>query len=235
VIRAIALICIAGCASSPRPDGRAELALARTAVAREEPHLAIELYERVPRFSTAWPRALFESSRERVRTYGYARALGELFTLRAAPQLEAWIYPEAFAVEAEIYARNCYFDRARELADRFAREVLPLRAALDGRHEPRYARWIRTRLAEDGTLDLLRVELDNAETELARIVDEIAISEVRVVDNDHPPDQVAARGERIMVVTEEHQRWKFDGAFWADELGNYHFWIRSACTPRTSH
>ena len=125
-VRWFVIALLVGCAHTRPTDGRLELARARVAVARGKPHEAIALYDRVPKFSAAWPRAVFESGRERARENNHSRALGLFLTLRA-PQLADWVFPEAYALEAEIYLRNCYHEKPLAIAREFRAKVLPLR------------------------------------------------------------------------------------------------------------
>jgi hypothetical protein len=228
VLGAVALAAlVVGCAAAPRGDGHAELARARTAAARGETLRAIELYEAVPRFSKAWPRALFEASVERARKLHHSRALGMLFTFRA-PQLRAWVYPEAFALEARIYLDHCFYRRAEAIATEFRTDVLPLRAAIQRSHaDPRLA----TRLAEDGTLDRLRDELDAAEAALDQIVELARRRRTAIVDNDDD-DTDRGRLPPITVIANDAHRWNFDGTFWPDELGRYAIALHSRCRLR---
>jgi len=229
------LVGCAGCAHSV-PDGRAELARARVAAARGQPHEAIALYERVPRFSTSWPRALFEEGRERARANGHARALGVLMTLRA-PQLADWLFPEAFAIEAEIYLRNCYYERALAIAGQFRRDVLPLRervtALVGGAPIGDEVPWIATRLAGARTdeerwdrIDQLLVELDLADAVLEHVEQAVREQRSLLVDNGR------LSFEPIVIVGEDHHHWKFDGEYWPDELGHYRVPIHSRCERR---
>ena len=232
-MRALAFVVLVGCAHAPIPDGRLELARARTAIAKGDVPRGIRLYERVPRFSRAWPTALFEESREAAHRNAFSQALGLLLTLRA-PQLADWVFPEAYAVEADIYVRNCYFQRAVAIAKQFRADVLPLRDRvmdlLGGAPNAHDVPWIESRLADARTdderwdrLDQLLVELDLADAALEEIEASVT-TEALAGDPSNPL--------KIMVVDEEHDEWQFDGEFWPDELGNYRIPLRSSCRVR---
>ena len=233
----LAIALAVGCAH-PRPsDGRLELARARVAVARGKSYEAITLYDEVPKFSAAWPRAVFESGRERAHTNNFSQALGLFLTLRA-PQLADWVFPEAYALEAEIYLRNCYHAKPLAIVREFRAKVLPLRERVTelvggapiGDEVPQIA----TRLAGASTdaerwerLDQLLVELDLAEAVLAGVPAAVAEQRTRLVDNG---DQGGV--DMILIVTDDHHNWKFDGEFWPDELGHYRVPIVSRCQRR---
>jgi hypothetical protein len=227
---------LVGCAHTRPSDGRLELARARVAVARGKPHEAIVLYQQVPKFSAAWPRAVFEGGRERARTNHYSQALGLFLTLRA-PQLADWVFPEAYALEAEIYLNNCYHEKPLAIARELRAKVLPLRervtALVGGAPIGNEVPQIATRLAGALTdaerwerVDQLLVELDLAESVLAGVEEAVAEQRARLVDNG------GQRVEVIMIVTDDHHNWKFDGEFWPDELGNYRVPILSRCQRR---
>ena len=228
VHRAALVLCLGACAHTT-PDGKLELSRARVAVARGKTSEAIELYDRVPRFSAAWPRALFEGGRERAKARAHSRALGMFMTLHA-PQLADWVFPEAFAIEAQIYLRNCYYEKPLAIAREFRTNVLPLRerviALVGGAPYANEVRWIATRLADGEQLDQLLVELDLADAALARVEEAVHEQRARLVDNG------TRKLEAIMIVDEEHHNWKFDGTYWPDELGNYRVPIVSRCEPR---
>ena len=233
---AVVVGCVsAGCAHGV-PDGRIQLARARVAAVRGDPYEAISLYQRVPRFSASWPRALFEEGRERARAKGFARALGVLMTLRA-PQLASWVFPEAFAIEAEIYLCNCYYERALAIAAQFRREVLPLRdrvmALVGGAPVGDEVPWIATRLDDARTdeerrdrIDQLLVELDLADVLLEHVVQAVREQRPLLVDMGR------LSFEPITIVDDEHHHWKFDGEYWPDELGYYRVPIHSRCERR---
>jgi len=234
-VRSWALALLVGCAHTATPDGRVELSRARVAVARGKTTEAIELYDRVPRFSPAWPRALFEGGREVARANGYSRALGLFMTLHA-PQFADWVFPEAYAIEAEIYLRNCYYAHAIEIAQQFRTNVLPLRervmSLVGGAPIGHEVPWIATRLAgATGAerwerLDQLLVELDLAESVLEKVEQAVGEQRAILVDNGR------RSFEMITIVDEEHHLWKFDGEYWPDELGNYRVPILARCERR---
>jgi len=218
-------------------DGRVELARARRAVAQGEPNRAIDLYDRVPRFSQAWPMAVFEASRERANLKLYGRALGQIMTLRA-PQLADWVFPEAFAIEADIYSQNCYYKRALAIAAHFRAAVLPLRDRvmdlLGGAPLGKEVPWIATRLTGATTeaqrwdqLDHLLVEIDLAETTLDDIEARSREQMTALVDGDDKQWTWI-----VQVVDDQHHSWHFDGEYWPDELGYYNVPLRSSCVRK---
>ncbi len=235
---AIAAILVAGCAHEAAVgDGRVELVRARTAIAKGDASHAIVLYDRVPRFSWWWPTALFEETRERARKHADSAALGLIMTLHA-PQLADWVFPEAYAIEAEIYARNCYYERALAIARQFRRDVLPLRepvmALLDGDPGRDDNPWIATRVRGARTaaerwdaLDQLLIEIDLADTTLERIAADSAERLTQLVDADHQGHR-----EAILIVDDGYHLYPFDGEYWPDELGHYRVRLRSACQRR---
>jgi hypothetical protein len=233
-VRLAALLVVVGCAHGSASDGRVELARARVSVAKDDGR-AVELYEAVPRFSSAWPRALFEGGRERAKHLGYSRALGMLMTLHA-PQLSAWMFPEAYALEADIYLRNCYFGKALSFVRQFRADVLPLRARVSDlviEHAPigDEVPQIATRLVDARTdderwdhLDQLLVEIDLAAAVIDRVERDATEQMSKLVD----VARLSPR-EQIFVIDEEHQHWTFDGEWWPDELGHYSVRLDSRC------
>lgn len=238
-MRLAGLLVVVGCAhgSGSGSDGRAELARARVAVAKGDGR-AVALYEAVPRFSAAWPRALFEGGREVAKHRGYARALGMLMTLHA-PQLAAWVFPEAYAIEAEIYFRNCYYAKALSFVRQFRTHVLPLRERVTelvierapiGDEVPQIA----TRLLDARTdeerwerLDQLLVEIDLATAVIDHVERDALEQQLQLVDADRFRKEAA-----IMVILDEHHHWTFDGEWWPDELGHYRVRLASRCVRR---
>jgi len=233
-VRAAIVAFLVGCAHTRASDGRLELQRARIAATKGDTGRAIQLYDRVPRFSDAWPTALFEESREMLRKRTDGGALGLLFTLRA-PQLASWVFPEAFAIEAQIYERNCYYNRAIAVAAEFRTRVLPLRervlAALEG--EAIADPWIETRLANAHTaddrwtqLDRLLIELDLANETLQKI-EELSRAQLEALED---ADRIHHR-EPLRIVLPGFERWDFDGEWWSDELGFYKVTLSSVCLP----
>lgn len=90
---------------------------------------AIYEYRKIPRFSDAWPDALFERSWAfTVATSvqnNYGKALGSLHSLRA-PYFEDQFYPESNILESIIYFYNCQWDRVNEVLERTKAEYSPV-------------------------------------------------------------------------------------------------------------
>jgi tetratricopeptide (TPR) repeat protein len=86
---------------------------------------AIRLYRLVPRFSDAWPQALFERGWAHTVSNEYGKALGALHSLEA-PYFEEYFYPEANILRAIIYYYNCQWDRVNDVLEETKGAYQPL-------------------------------------------------------------------------------------------------------------
>ena len=77
---------------------------------------AIRLYRLIPRFSEAWPQALFERGWAHTVNNEYGKALGSLHSLEA-PYFQEYFYPEANILRAIIYYYNCQWDRVNDVLE----------------------------------------------------------------------------------------------------------------------
>ena len=77
---------------------------------------AIRLYRTMPRFSHAWPDALFERAWAHTVNNEYGKALGALHSLYT-PYFDEYFYPEKDTLRAIIYYYNCQWDRVNAVVE----------------------------------------------------------------------------------------------------------------------
>jgi tetratricopeptide (TPR) repeat protein len=82
-------------------------------------------FQQVPRFSNAWPEALFERAWAHTVNIEYGRALGALHSL-SAPYFADQFYPEAKILQAIIYYYNCQWDRVNTILDETKTQYEPM-------------------------------------------------------------------------------------------------------------
>jgi hypothetical protein len=99
---------------------------------------SVREYQIVPRFSDAWPDALFERAWSHTVANEYGKALGALHSLDA-PYFEDAFYPEANILKAIIYYYNCQWDRVNKTLevtrDRYQPMVAQLEKLLDANYD----------------------------------------------------------------------------------------------------
>ena len=91
---------------------------------------AINLYNRIERYSTYWLQALFEKSWAFFRRGDYERAMGNLHTLNS-PYFEEQFFPESHVLQAVILFTNCRYDDVVVVVDEFVKEYDELRKELN--------------------------------------------------------------------------------------------------------
>ncbi len=92
--------------------------------ARQYPK-AVEMYERVPRFSRFWDQALFENGFARFQNEDVGGALGSLQALHA-PQFAGAFQPESWILKATAYYFACLYEEAKTALKAFDELYLPM-------------------------------------------------------------------------------------------------------------
>ncbi|MCP4500478.1 MAG: tetratricopeptide repeat protein [Deltaproteobacteria bacterium] len=88
-------------------------------------------YKHIPRFSKAWPEAIFERSWTQTVQEEYGNALGTLHNLNA-PYFEGAFYPEAEILQGIIYFYNCQWDRIGVTLEATKARYVPVVKHIDG-------------------------------------------------------------------------------------------------------
>jgi len=105
------------------------IAVARIYYQQKEYDKSILYFNKIPRFSQQWLDGVFESSWAYLMKGDYAKALGNLVTLRS-PSFYKAFYPEKYFIEAVIYYNNCDYKTTKKIIKGFLKEYRPLRKSL---------------------------------------------------------------------------------------------------------
>lgn len=99
---------------------------------------AVVEYKRIPRFSEAWPNAIFERAWAQTVSNDYGKALGTLHNLDA-PFFEDYFFPEANILKSIVYYYNCHWDRVNATVEETKAEYGPLVTRMEALAEKDYA------------------------------------------------------------------------------------------------
>ena len=113
-----------------------ELAMARVFYSTGQYDTSVKYYGRIPRKSSRWPTALFESSWAYFQLDLYNKALGNLHSLNS-PFFRHAYFPEGQILSAVIFFYNCKYDRVRYALNEFSFEYDPLKQEIEAILEER--------------------------------------------------------------------------------------------------
>src|SRR5690606_36903386 len=101
----------------------AYLALARVAYEAANYDGALYYYNKVDRFSTRYPRALFEQAWTYFLKGDTRNALGTFHSV-SSPYYDGYYFPDLWVMEATVYLNLCRYDLAKEALATFKKEYL---------------------------------------------------------------------------------------------------------------
>ena len=107
----------------------ATLSLARVFYSVRQYDLSVKYYEQIPRTSSHWLPALFETSWAEFMRNNFSKALGNIHTLNA-PYFENMFFPESLILKAVIYFKNCLYERSEAAIAEFNGQYPALRREL---------------------------------------------------------------------------------------------------------
>jgi len=108
----------------------ANLSLARVFYATGQHELSVKYYHKIPRWSTRWPEALFESSWSHYMLDEFDFALGNIHSVNSS-YFANYYYPESMILKAVIYWKNCMYDEAHAAINEFNGRFSRVRGNID--------------------------------------------------------------------------------------------------------